>query len=414
MRDIILLIAFPILLFYCLRQPAVTLFLAVWTSLVPTANWTFGFADSIRINLIITVLLILQFSTNKMKKSVPDKNGVFIFILFVLHFITSSMLNNKNEFQFQAMSDYLKSCVLGIIIMYTCGNAINYKSIMLGIVLSVSFYASKEAALYITSSGTNIIDGIIGSLSDNNKFALGAACTIPVLLYFFKLYENQRIHKYFTLALILGVIASVIASSSRGAFLAIGSYVIVLIYNSKQKIKMVATVACVVPMALLVASDNWFDRMNTIKTAEQDSSFIGRVNSWKISYLIASEHPFIGGGIDAVNYNWYEYKDLVNTVPVFDITPIPERGLVAHSIYFEVLGNQGVIGFILATLLILKCFKNIINNQESEYIVIKHSIIIFLIGGAALSFFYSQLTVIMIALALSLKKNQSLRFYRAH
>ena len=45
-----------------------------------------------------------------------------------------------------------------------------------------------------------------------------------------------------------------------------------------------------------IMPDDYVLRIDTIKTADADSSFMTRVVSWKINLLIALEHPFLGGG----------------------------------------------------------------------------------------------------------------------
>ncbi len=71
----------------------------------------------------------------------------------------------------------------------------------------------------------------------------------------------------------------------------------------------------------------WFDRMATIKTYEQDQSAKGRLDSWLWAFNLASRR-FFGGGFEAFS-----------------------RRLDAHSIYFEVLGEHGFVGLLLFLLL---------------------------------------------------------------
>jgi O-antigen ligase len=39
----------------------------------------------------------------------------------------------------------------------------------------------------------------------------------------------------------------------------------------------------------------WYDRMSTIQTYDQDQSAIGRINAWHMAYNMAKDRP-LGGG----------------------------------------------------------------------------------------------------------------------
>jgi probable O-glycosylation ligase (exosortase A-associated) len=109
--------------------------------------------------------------------------------------------------------------------------------------------------------------------------------------------------------------------------------------------------------------DAWFDRMNTMKSSEEDNSFMGRVVAWKISALVAMHNPF-GGGFRAIEHSltWFTYApglynlDFIistnNNIP-------PGYMLASHSVYFQILGNQGFIGLFLFLLIIFVSFIKI-------------------------------------------------------
>ena len=76
----------------------------------------------------------------------------------------------------------------------------------------------------------------------------------------------------------------------------------------------------------------WFERMNTIQTYDQDASALGRINAWWTAWNVANNRPF-GGGFEM----WQ--------TPVFEMyAPDPNNVRDVHSIYFEVLGEHGWVG----------------------------------------------------------------------
>ncbi len=86
------------------------------------------------------------------------------------------------------------------------------------------------------------------------------------------------------------------------------------------------------PAILMLMPAEWFTRMETIETFNQDLSALGRINAWHMAINIANDRVFGAGFVTAspIVFNAY--------------APNPDWVLVAHSIYFQVLGDHGYIG----------------------------------------------------------------------
>jgi probable O-glycosylation ligase (exosortase A-associated) len=85
-------------------------------------------------------------------------------------------------------------------------------------------------------------------------------------------------------------------------------------------------------LVLSVMPQQWYDRMATIQDYSSDPSAVGRINAWKMAFNMAKDRP-LGGGLDSFHdYTFALYA--------------PDPGDVhdSHSIYFEVLGEQGFVG----------------------------------------------------------------------
>jgi probable O-glycosylation ligase (exosortase A-associated) len=99
---------------------------------------------------------------------------------------------------------------------------------------------------------------------------------------------------------------------------------------------MIAALLLVTPIVLSLMPGTWWDRMGTIQNYEQDASAMGRINAWTYAVNLALDRPLVGGGFQAFNRQlFYKYA------------PVPEDFHDAHSIYFEVLAEQGFVGFFL-------------------------------------------------------------------
>jgi probable O-glycosylation ligase (exosortase A-associated) len=124
-----------------------------------------------------------------------------------------------------------------------------------------------------------------------------------------------------------------IGSQSRGGLLAMAVMGLFLWLKSRQKL--VTGIYIVVAVAIMasVMPQSWYERMNTIKTYEQDDSALGRINAWHTAFNVAKARV-TGGGFEMFQ------------PPTFrEYAPEPFRVHDVHSIYFEVMGEQGFVGF---------------------------------------------------------------------
>ena len=161
-----------------------------------------------------------------------------------------------------------------------------------------------------------------------------------------------------------------------------------------------------------VVPDSWTQRMNTIQTANQDGSFMGRVIAWKLSTLIALDHPLLGGGLHAVQSQgvWDAYVPIIGKlsfIPTDEPDIIPHA---AHSIYFEVLGDTGILGLLVFLGIIASCFvtgfqiraaargRPDLQWAVSLASMLQLSLLSFLFTGALLSAAYHDLVFIVVAL----------------
>src|SRR3546814_18270546 len=108
------------------------------------------------------------------------------------------------------------------------------------------------------------------------------------------------------------------------------------------------------------APENWFNRMSTIQQADKDGSFMGRVVAWKISTLLALDHPILGGGITAIQNEamWSHYAARFGQLR-FIPTPEPDdKPHAAHSVYFQHLADVGFVGLGLFLLFLFRAWRS--------------------------------------------------------
>jgi probable O-glycosylation ligase (exosortase A-associated) len=81
---------------------------------------------------------------------------------------------------------------------------------------------------------------------------------------------------------------------------------------------------------------SWEDRMQSILAYKEDRSAMSRISTWKMLFDLALDRPIVGGGFEP-----YSLATLAK------YSPDSAKVHSAHSIYFQVLGEHGFVGFAL-------------------------------------------------------------------
>ncbi|WP_199610868.1 putative O-glycosylation ligase, exosortase A system-associated [Flocculibacter collagenilyticus] len=266
--------------------------------------------------------------------------------------------------------------------------------------LSIAFYGIKGGLFALATGGQFRVWGPPDSfIEGNNELALALLSAFPLLYYLRGQVENKWLKRAFLLAMVLCLI-SVVSSYSRGAFLAMGVTSIFLWYKSKHKLALAMLGFVLVLAAVPFIPEHWFNRMNTIQTYEEDASAMGRINAWTLAFNISKAHITSGG------FNHW------GPITFALYAPVPDKIHDAHSIYFEVLGEQGFIGlFLFLTCLLmtwLLCNKTIKLSQVYEEHawcgnlckMLQVSLIAYMSGGAFLGLAYWDWPYHIMALAI--------------
>lgn len=201
-------------------------------------------------------------------------------------------------------------------------------------VLSLGFYGVKGGIFTISTGGNFRVWGPGGFVQGNNEIALALIMTIPLMRYL-QLQLTRPWARHAMTAAILLTAVTVLGTYSRGALLALLSMAFFLWLKGTNKLVYGVAMLAVGSMALPFMPEQWWDRMDTIKSYEQDDSALGRINAWWNAFNLAKDRLF-GGGF------------MIYTPEVFArYSPDPERVHAAHSIYFQVLGEHGFVGLAL-------------------------------------------------------------------
>lgn len=208
--------------------------------------------------------------------------------------------------------------------------------------------------------------GVGGWLGDENDFGMEMNVAIPIAFFMYQAAGNKKAKLLYIVLLALFVM-SVVATSSRGAFLGllmIGGYC--WLYSSR-KIVSLALGVCLAGLILIAAPQEYWDRINSITDdSTMESGTAGqRMFTWGIGWEMFLANPVLGVGQG--NFPWtigdylggrtWQTKSLA--------------GRQAHSLYFTLLPELGLVGVMIYGTMIYLSYrdtrvKNLVRQASNQ------------------------------------------------
>ncbi len=175
-------------------------------------------------------------------------------------------------------------------------------------------------------------------IGDNNDLGVALTMVLPLLFYLRERYPQPRF-KWPLLGLIGLTIIGDVFTYSRGALVAITAMTGILWLRSRKKISTLLVIFVAVIGMWSFAPEQWFERMATIDSYQKDQSAESRLYMWQLAIAMARKRPIFGGG-----FFWSYDPPATNQALADSGLPRLTRPRAPHSIWFEMLGEQGFVG----------------------------------------------------------------------
>lgn len=410
MRDLLLAFFWMAAVPLSFLSPAAGVSFWVWDALLSPTELVYSFMVSVPTNKLAAFATLFGiFSKPKEWDYYLDKLGVLLILLGICTTISWISAITSLDADTELYLKVIKEIVLAFVLMYLLKTQRWMHVCALLVVISISFLGVKEGLISLLTVGGH---KIIGSraIGDNNQLAAALVVVVPLLMFSYKQVESRTIRNGLLVALVLNVI-TVMMTLSRGGFIGLLCLAFLYLTSSKQRVRAILVMASFALILYMVAPEAWFTRVDTINEATDDSSFMGRVIAWKISWLIAEDNPLFGGGMHAVQHGpvWFRYSLQLPKLAWIPTPPPDINPHAAHSLIFEVLGDLGFVGLGIYALLFAtsyiylgKTLRLCRNRPELNWVSdlaqsIKFSLILYFITGLLLSVAYFELLFILFA-----------------
>ena len=333
MRDFLIFGAVAILLPVILRYPYVGALAWVVFGVLNPHRLTWGLAYDFPFALVIAIATFVGVVFTRDHRQIKGGAPGLVLIVFTawICFATLFSFNPEpaNAYWDRVMKIFLMTGVL-MVLLHTRRHV---ELLVWTMVLSLAFYGVKGALFMMRTGGEYMVNGPTGSVMEgNNQLGVGLVIVIPLMVYL----HQQLSSKWLKLGLLTGAVlcaVSVLGTYSRGAVLAVFAMGCVLWYRSTHKTAALVVVLLFALLAVPAMPERWAERMDTVRTYEQDGSAMGRIAAWQTAFNIAKDRFPVGGG-----FEWHSPEVSAR------YSPVPEWVRVAHSIYFQVLGSLGFLG----------------------------------------------------------------------
>nr|WP_297530164.1 putative O-glycosylation ligase, exosortase A system-associated [uncultured Roseateles sp.] len=335
MRDLLMLGLFMALIYKTFKDPMWGVLGWVWMGVMNPHRLAYGFAHDAPWSMVIALALFASLLVHRDKLVKFPVNAVTVLLaIWILWIGVSPLLFSfypDKEMNFWSRAFKVLLMVLVSLLVVKRRRDLDW--LVLVLVISIGYYGIKGGVFTVLSGGSARVWGPEGSfIEDNNSLALATIMTVPLIRYL-QLQATKPWQRHLATAAMLLCMASAVGSQSRGAFLAIVTMSFFMWLKSRNKLPLALVVLVALPLIFVFMPDSWTNRMETIKTYDQDSSAMGRINAWQMAWRLAVDlFPFGGGFTVAGPAVFAKYA------------PDPSVPLTAHSIYFQALGEHGFFG----------------------------------------------------------------------
>ena len=337
MRDLLLILIILASVPVTLLQPFAGVLVWQWVSLMNPHRMTWDYAYDLRVALIVGATTIVAWIASRESKYPPSTPPVYWLMGFAAWITISTwfaIVPAEAMIKWQAA---IKIMCMTLVTMCMLTTRQRLHLVIWVAVASLGFYGVKGGLFSILTGGISRVWGPPASfIGDNNSLALALLMILPLIRHLQAVSKQRWVVMALWAAMGLTVVA-IFGTYSRGGVVGLAVMLPILLLKGRQRLYTAAALIVVLAAALPLMPSYWFTRMASIAQFDTDLSMRGRTEAWTFAVRVALDNPVIGGG-----FRVFLDEDLFRRYVPDALT---NRNF--HSIYFEVLAENGIIGLIL-------------------------------------------------------------------
>jgi probable O-glycosylation ligase (exosortase A-associated) len=366
---------------------------------------TWGITYSMPFAQFVALATLPGFLLTRDRQPLPRTRETYLLLTLWGFFTVSTVLSLVPELSWPQWERVSKIMLFTVMTLMLFQNRQRLRCLLLVIAGSIGFYGFKGGLFAIRSGGEYMVifpeDTLMGT---NNGFGLALNMTLPIFFFLAREELNPWLRGLLRATFFLSIPA-VVFTYSRGAALGLGAVLLCIALKTNRRWFVITGATVAVLVALAMAPEKWFSRMETLKTYEQDASAQGRLDAWYVFSQVGLARPLFGAGFWAPSTDEIFYK----------YAPEAPKARDAHNIFFNVMGEHGVIALGVFIALILCCLStlrklrtNVGTLRAPDWVVnyshmIEASFVAYLVTGFFLSASYLDLFYHLVAFTILLR-----------
>jgi putative inorganic carbon (hco3(-)) transporter len=348
MRDAGLIITLLVIIPLILYRPHVGVLAWAWVSLMNPQREAWSFQDA-NLNLLIACLTLIAIIFSG-KKPFPKLNATLMaIIMFALWTTITTFAALNYDQSFDSWYLTIKTFIFLVIIATLIDRPPLIHAFILVIVISIGYWGVVSTVQTVASLGHASLTGPPSTMiGDNNQLALALVMVVPLAEYCRYVSESKLVRNACG-ALLIFLIVAILGTYSRGGLVSLVAVLMAFWWKSKSRLLAASIIGVFIGLVVMLPQE-WNERMATIQTYQEDSSFQGRLWAWTTAIRIGLDRPIVGAGFRATEdptiYTHYHAEG--------DTTQLR----AVHNAYLQVLADHGFVGLGLFALMFFLALRN--------------------------------------------------------
>lgn len=331
----------------------------IWVDLFSPQTLAGGLIGQVPLSMVIGSAAIGGYLLFDRRDPPRPTLGLWLIVLWAIWITLTGLWAEVPAAAWEKWNWAIKTVAFSAFLPFVIRSRIQIEAMVLTIVLSLGgTLLAGGARTLLTGGGYEVKLGLASGnsgLAEGSTLATTAIALIPLILWVRSdsvLMPKGPVWNWFCVGLIAAAVLTALGSFERTGLVALAVLVFCLWLRSRRKMLHGGAGVCLALAGLAAMSGVWYDRMATISTFRAEDSALTRIAVWLWTLHYAMDHP-LGGGFGVYLIDHFEVP-IAGTGEILEIT-----ARAFHSIYFEILGEQGVVGLGIFAMMVVSMFVSL-------------------------------------------------------
>lgn len=351
-----------------------------------------GIAE-LKIGLVATILSAIAWLTHQNKESLhePLIKLIFFFILFA----GASVPFAVNNYWAFVTTESLVLVLVAAVLPSTAILAEPTKLLRFVQLWIVFHLLIALSAIRSDGKGTGSF------LADENDLALVIGMAVPYAYFMAQSHRIKFRTKLFYRSVTGILVLAIIITNSRGGFVGLVASLVTTMMFTNKKMRNLFLLGATGLLLLAWVPSTYYARLDSA-TDPMDSTRRDRLYLWSIAWDMYVDNPVVGVGVR--NFPWRAGEYQIKRADYDPRTTYLRAGKEVHSLYFELLSENGTVGALLYVsmiFLVIRKIRGVIKTRSDDPLIqpvladlhllakaMLASLVNFLVAGAFISVLY--------------------------